>query len=164
MYSIVNYLFFNFYTLLVLVDINSLGLLSLMGMLGSLIYIEVVQQGATEGAFGQHTLDGVLQNALHTERLLAQLSGCVEALATGIARVAGVNLVGLFLTSKDNLLGVDDDNVVTTVLVRSEGGLVLTADNLSHFRGEAAYTWSVASMTTHSFCSRAASLDTETVL
>ena len=110
-----------------------------MGMLCSLIYVEVVQQCTTEGAFGQHTLNGMLDDALYTEGLLAELGGSVETLATRIACVAGVNLVGLFLTSEYHLLCVDDDYVVTTVLIRSEGGLVLSADNLSYFRCEAAY-------------------------
>ena len=108
-------------------------------MLGSLVYIEVVQQCAAKGAFGQHTLHGMLQDALCTEGLLAQLGRRVEALATGIARVASVHLVGLFLTREDNLLGIDDNYVVATVLVRSEGGLVLSANNLCDLRSKTAY-------------------------
>ena len=108
-------------------------------MLGTLIDKEVVEQRTTKGTLGQHTLHSVLQNTLYTERLLAELSGSVETLTTGIARVAGIDLVSLFLTSEYHLLCIDDDNVVTTVLVRSEGGLVLSADNLSYFRCEAAY-------------------------
>lgn len=103
-----------------------------MGMLCAVVDIEVVQQGAAEGTFGQHTLDSVLQNALYTEGLLAQLSRRVETLTTRIARIAGVNLVGLFLTSEYHLVSIDDDDIVTTILIRSEGGLVLSADDLGN--------------------------------
>ena len=75
----------------------------------------------------------MLDDALYAERLLAELSGSVEALSTRITSVAGVNLVSLFLAGEDHLLGVDDDDVVSTVLIRSEGWLVLTANNLSYF-------------------------------
>ena len=46
-----------------------------MRMLCAFVDIQVVEQRATEGAFGEHTLDSVLQDALSAERLLAELCG-----------------------------------------------------------------------------------------
>ena len=75
-----------------------------MGMLGTLVDVEVVQQAASEGTLRQHTLHGMAEELLHTTVALAQLGRCLEALATRIARVTGVDLVGLFLTSEYHLI------------------------------------------------------------
>ena len=99
-------------------------------MFCTLINIEVVQQAASEGTFWQHTLYGVTEELLHTTIALAKLSRRLEALATGIARVAGVDLIGLFLTSKYHLIGIDKDHVVTAVNMRGESWLVLSANEL----------------------------------
>ena len=74
-----------------------------------------------------------------TALALAQLCGSVEALATGITSITCVDLVSLFLAREDNLVGVDDDDVVASVYMRSECGLVLSAKQLGYFRAEAAY-------------------------
>jgi hypothetical protein len=92
----------------------------------------------------------VLQNALCTERLLAKFGRGVETLSTGIASVTSVDFVSLLLTSEDNLLGVDDDNVVATVLVRSESGLVLSADDLGDLRSQTTY-YLIGSVDDHPF-------------
>ena len=103
-----------------------------MGMLCTLINVEVVEQATAEGAFGQHTLHGVAQHLVDTVLALTQLCRRVETLTARIARVAGVDLVSLFLTSEYHLIGVDKDNVVAAVDVRSESWLVLSADELSY--------------------------------
>ena len=110
-----------------------------MGMLGTLVDVEVVQQAASEGTLRQHALHGMAEDALCSEGLLAKLSGRIETLATGIARVAGVDLVGLFLTSEYHLLGIDNDYVVTAVNVRGESWLVLSADQLGYLRSKATH-------------------------
>ena len=97
-----------------------------------------------------------------TALALAQLCGSVEALATGITSITCVDLVSLFLAREDNLVGVDDDDVVATVYMRSECGLVLSAKQLGSLEQRRPTIWSLASTTTHSFL--AVSLFTEIVL
>ena len=96
-------------------------------MLGTFEYIQVVQQRATQGALWQHTLDSVTNNLVDTVLAGAELGGSVEALATGIAGVAGVDLIGLFLARETHLVGVNDDYVVPAIGVRSETWFVLTS-------------------------------------
>ena len=103
-----------------------------MIVLGSLIDIEVVKQATAERTFGQHAFHSVTEHLLYTVGLLTELGRSVEALTAGITSVAGVNLVGLFLAGELHLGGVDDDHIVTTVNMRSEGGLVLATNDLCH--------------------------------
>ena len=107
-----------------------------MGMLGSLINKEVVQQAASERTLWQHTLHGMTEHLLYTTILLAKLSGCIETLTTRITCVTGIDLVSLFLTSKYHLIGIDKDHVVTAVNMRGESWLVLSANELCYLRSE----------------------------
>jgi len=130
---------FHLLVLFVLVNINCLGLLSLVLVLGAVVNVEIAEQLATERTLRQHTSHCVTDDALHAVGMLAQLCGGVETLTAGITSVAGVDLVGLLLASEISFLGIDDDNVVSTVYVGSEVWLVLSADELCHFRGQTAY-------------------------
>ena len=104
-----------------------------MLVLCTVIYIEVVEDTTTERALGEHTLYGVTDNLIHAIFALAQLSGCVEALATGVTSITCVNLVSFFLASENRLSGIDDDDIVSTVYMRSECGFVLSAEQLGYF-------------------------------
>ena len=101
-------------------------------MLSSLINKEVVQQAASERTLWQHTLHGMTEHLLYTTILLAKLSGCIETLTTRITCVTGIDLVSLFLTSEYYLIGIDKDNIVTAINVRSESWLVLSANQLCY--------------------------------
>ena len=101
-------------------------------MFCTLIDVEVVQQAASERTLWQHTLHSVTEELLHTTIALAQLGRCLETLTTRITGVAGIDLVGLFLTSEYHLIGIDKDNIVTAINVRSESWLVLSANQLCY--------------------------------
>ena len=73
---------------------------------------------------------------LYTTVALTQLGRSLEALATRITCVTGINLIGLFLTSEYYLIGIDKDNIVTTVNVRCESWLVLSTNQLCYLRSE----------------------------
>ena len=49
-----------------------------------------------------------------------------------------MNLLNQFFTGEDSFLSVDDDDMVTTVNVRSKGGLVLTAQDHCDLGGKTA--------------------------
>ena len=126
-----------------------------MLVLCALIYIEVVEQCATERTLGEHTLDSVANNLVDTVLASTEVGRSVEALTTGIAGIAGVNLVSFLLTSEANLSGIDNDYVV-------KFGLYLPRSNFATFEQRRPTIWSVASITTHSLV--AVSLLTEIVL
>ena len=92
-------------------------------MLGTCINVQVVDELVTKTGLGQHALHRPTDEFGRPG--CEDLAGRGEALATGIAGVAGVNAVGHLLAGKTDLFGVDDDHVVTTVHMRGEAGLVL---------------------------------------
>jgi len=110
-----------------------------MGMLCALIDMEVVHQTAAKGAFGEHALDGMANDALSTVFLLTELGGGVKALATRITRIACVKFLGFLFASEHHLVGIDDDHVVSTIGMRCEGWFVLPTKNLGHFGAESTY-------------------------
>ncbi len=59
------------------------------------------------------------------------------ALTAGVAGVGEVYAIGPLLAGEAYLVGIDDDNVVATVYVRSEVGLVLAAKQFGNLGAEA---------------------------
>lgn len=126
------------------VDFNHLGVLSLVGMVGTIVHVEVLDELTTEAVFGKHTLDYMEVEGVHTrlevlvERLLHQSLGSILTLTAGVTGVVIINTISHLFAGEDNLVGVDDDNVVATSYVRRVAGLVLAAENFRNFRAEAA--------------------------
>ena len=133
-----------------------------MLVLCAIVNEEVVHQRTTERALWQHTLDSVTKDLVHSVWALAQLSWCVEALTTWITSVTCVNLIGLLLTRENYLSGVDMITLSPQSTCGVKVGLYLPRSNLATFEQRRPTTWSVASITTHSFL--AVSLFTEIVL
>src|SRR5574344_1469386 len=98
----------------------------------TLIYIEVIEQAASERTFGEHTLNGMTDYSVSTTFALAQLSWSVETLSARITSITCVYLFGFFLAGEYHLVGVDDDYVVATIYVWSECWLVLSAEQLCY--------------------------------
>lgn len=105
-------------------------------MLCTVEYIEIVQNVASEGTFGEHALNGVADDSVSTVLALAQLGGSVEALTARITSITCVNLVSLFLACEYHFSGIDDDYVVTAVYVGSEIGFVLSTEELGNLRAK----------------------------
>lgn len=113
-------------------------------MLGAIVNVYVLQQLGTQTVLGQHALDNLHVQGVHT---LAQVflllalglkqSGSAEALATGIASVAHVLVLSPLLAGHLALVGVDDDHVVTAVNMRGEVGFVLAAQQFCHLGAQA---------------------------
>ena len=100
-----------------------------MRVLRTFIYIEVAEQLGTETVLRKHSLDGMLHDKgrLAVEHIL----GRSETLSSGVTGVTNVHFVGQLLAGKADLVGVDDDDVVTTVHVRREIRLVLATEDKS---------------------------------
>ena len=108
-----------------------------MGMLATGIDVEVAVELGTEAVLGEHTFDGVLEDTLGVGGTHLGRGGL--ALAAGIAGVALVDLVGLFLAAEDALLGIDDDDVVAAVDVRGVARFGLAAQDVGHTGSQTAY-------------------------
>src|SRR5690606_25555791 len=114
-------------------DFQRFGLLSGVWMLGASINLEFLGHGVTQGALGQHTLDGLLKRTTG-ETLLHFLEGGLGN-TTGVARVTIVALVLRLITGNDDVGSVDNDEVIAGVYVRRELGLVLAPQTACDFAG-----------------------------
>ena len=103
------------------VKLNGFGILGLVRMLGTCINVQVVDELVTKTGLREHALHRPTDE--FGRSFGKDLSGRGEALATGIAGVAGVDAVGHLLAGETDLFGIYDDDVVTTVHVRGEAGL-----------------------------------------
>src|SRR4051794_16509958 len=108
-----------------------------MRMLRTGVDAEAAHLLTAERAAGDHALDRLLDDALGEAAAQAR----AQALALDAARKAGVPVEDLLLVlaaGQADLLGVDDDDVVTAIDVRRERGLVLAAQAAGDDRGESA--------------------------
>ena len=106
-----------------------------MGVLGSLVDAQVAELLAAERTARQHALHRLLDDALREAPFQDEL-GAPLLDAAGIAGVVIVDLVVALATGQHHLLGVDDDDVVAVIHVRSERRLVLAAKPERDDRGE----------------------------
>src|SRR5437868_13487812 len=85
-----------------------------MGMCAALVDAQVAHQLTVQGAAREHALDGLLDNPF---RMLAVENLARRPLldAARIASVLVVNLVFAFGAGEDDLVGIDDDDVVTAI-------------------------------------------------
>ena len=103
-------------------------------MLRACVDVQVAEDLAAKTVLGEHTLDCSPDE--FGRPLLEDLLGRGEALATGIAGVAGVHAVGHLLSAEGHLLSVDHDDVVTAIDVGGEAGLGLATKDKGHAGGE----------------------------
>ena len=103
-------------------------------MLGTCVNVQIAKDLNTKTGLGEHSTDCPPHE--FGRPLLEDLLGRCKALSAGISGVTRVNAVGHFLATKGHLLGVDYDDVVTTVHVGGEAGLGLATKDKSHAGGE----------------------------
>lgn len=108
-----------------------------MGMLGTGIDVQVAVQGVAQTIFRKHATDGVFKNALGMAG--EHLGRCGLALTAGVAGIALVDFVGHLLASENNLLGIDNDDVVTAVDMRGVARFGLAAQDVSYTGSQTAY-------------------------
>jgi hypothetical protein len=112
------------------------GGLRLVRMFGTLVDVQLAQDGPTEPVVGNHSLDGALEDELGVPRAAG-----LDAFRMVAADEAGerhVFLLRFFLAGEDGLFGVDDDDKVTGIDVRGKNGLVLAAQENGGFFGDTA--------------------------
>ena len=109
-----------------------------MLVLCTCINIEVTDELVTEFCLGQHSLNNFSHKSLSAVGFSHQLGGSHLALTTGITGITQIYSVSPLLAGQDNLIGIENDDIVAAVNVRSEICLLLTAQQLSNLHGEAA--------------------------
>ena len=119
-----------------IVNVDDFGILSLMRVLAAGIDVEVAVEGVTQSVLGKHTTDGMFKNTLGMS--CQHFGGCCLTLSSGISGIMLINLVSHLFAGEDNLLGVDDDNVVAAINVRSVTRLCFASQDVGYASGETA--------------------------
>jgi hypothetical protein len=101
-----------------------------MRMLGTCINVQIADELVTKTGFGEHSFDGPAHQ--FSGPLCEDLLGSRETLSTRITGVTNVNAIVHLVTLEGNLLGVDDDDVVTAIHVRSVARFGLAAEDKSN--------------------------------
>ena len=109
----------------------------------SVIDVHILYQTTAETVFGKHTLHHLNIKGIVTgfemlvERLLEENLGSGRTLSAGIAGVREVLAVGPLVAGELHFVGVDDDDVVTALLVGRVGRFVFAAQNFGDFGAKA---------------------------
>ena len=105
-----------------------------MGMIGTRVYLQLRVDLTTEFILGQHASDSNLDNPL---RVLGTHIGQRHLReTTRVARVAVVHLGDFLVASDCHLVGVDNDDVIPDVDVRSPDRIVFTPQQLGNLRSQ----------------------------
>ena len=116
-------------------ELEGLRLLGDVRMLAALVDLELCGHLAAHLVLGEHSLDGLLDDGLGTAG--KELDEGLFAETTGEAGVAAIELGVSLEAGEDDLLGIDDDDVVAHINVRSVEGVELAGENRSCCGGEA---------------------------
>ena len=106
-------------------------------MLGTGIDVQVAVQGVAQTIFRKHATDGVFKNALGMAG--EELGRCGVALSAEVAGRALGDYVGCSFECSDNLIGIDNDDVVTAVDMRGVARFGLAAQDVGHTGSQTAY-------------------------
>lgn len=98
-------------------------------------YVQIAIELASELVLREHALDSLLYESVRLS--VVELLSCQCALTPRKTCVARVDFVCPLLACEVDLLGIDHDDVVTTIGMRGEVGLVLSSDEACHFTGHA---------------------------
>lgn len=110
-----------------------------MGVVGTIVDVHVLNESATQTIFGEHTFHDADEEGVHAgldvlvERFLHQDLGSEFTLTAGITGIVQIDFVGELLAGEYNLVGVDDDDIVTALHVGAVGGFVFAAEEFGDF-------------------------------
>ena len=101
-----------------------------MRMLRSCVNVQIAEDLVTKAGLREHSFDGPPHE--FGRSLCKDLLRSRETLSTRITGITSVNLICLLLAGEYDLRGIDNDYVVSTIYVRSESWLVLSANELGY--------------------------------
>jgi len=100
-----------------------LRLLGFVLVVRTSIDLELAKLGSPKAGVRDHPADSALDEQLGPTG--PDLAGSFDLLPSDVSGVTGVDFLGLLVPTELNLLGVHDDDMVTSVDMRGEDGLVL---------------------------------------
>src|SRR5437899_916040 len=106
-----------------------------MRVLRSGVNLQLRKLMIAQSGVRQHPANGTFENRFRTAR--AQSLQTFLFVTTGITGVAAVELLRLFLAGHFDLLGIDDNDEIAAVNVRSELRLVFATENIGDAGGNA---------------------------
>lgn len=107
-----------------------------MRMLRPIVYKKILELLPAQTVFGQHTFDGFFDD--QGSGLGFQLPGSREPLAAGITGVPDIFLVIPLFARQPDFVGVDHDDLVAAIYMRTVAGLVLALDQSGYATGKTA--------------------------
>src|SRR5690606_17253159 len=102
-----------------------------MRMVSTGVDAQVLHLTAAERTARDHALNSLLENALR-EAAFEDLASSALLDAASVTGVPVILLVLVLAAGQGNLVGIDDDDIVTVVNVRREGWLVLAAQTVGN--------------------------------
>ena len=107
-----------------------------MLMFCSFVNIKVAQQFGTQTILRKHAFYDTVKQFVSSIRLSHDAGRSLLALATRITRIRIVYTVCPFFTGQLNLVGIDNNYVVTAIYMRSKIGFVLSAQQFCYFSAQ----------------------------
>ena len=107
-----------------------------MGMVSSLVAVQAGHGLGAQGVAGNHALDGVGHSLVAGFRHQGLVLGLLQA--ADPAGMGAMELLLQLLAGQDSFVAVDDDDMIATVNVGGESGLVLAAQDDSSLGSNAA--------------------------
>ena len=98
--------------------------------------VQVVDELVAETVFGEHSLDHFAEQTVSA--LFKHLRGSHFALSAGEACVAYIDAAVPLVACHTDFVGIDNDNIVTTIDIGCEIGFVLATKELGNLRAHAA--------------------------
>ena len=115
-------------------ELELFGLLCLMLMLGSSVYMQLGVKLVAERPLGEHTADSVLDNPLRMR--LEHLAECELLVVSDILGVVPVHLLVQLLTCNLDLLCIYYDHIITRVKIGGVDRLILSSKDIRYLCGE----------------------------
>ena len=106
-----------------------------MRMLCTCIYVQILDNLVAKTILGKHTLNHLAKEELGT--LSHEVGSGLFALSAGVTGMTQINASGQFVAGKNHFVSIDNDNIVATILIRSERRFVLAAQKLGNFGAQA---------------------------
>ena len=117
------------------VHVYNVGVLGFVRVFAAGVDIEVTQQLVAQTVFGKHTFYYLVEEVFGA--LLHEVGRCMQVLAAGITRETNVYAVIPFFAGEFHFVGIDDDDIVAAVYVRSVAGFVFSSQEFGYLGSDA---------------------------
>ena len=121
----------NIHVLFYFIKVKFLWLLCFMRVVLTGIHMQVVKDGASKSALGEHAFYSFLHNRFGL--FSQQIFGSPDTLTTRVTCVTEVFFIAHLFAGKLNFFGIDHDDVIATIHMRSETWLMLSSEDHCYY-------------------------------